>query len=216
VLVALAILGTAVVVSIQAVGQGLRLLKSAGDQQQAIIVADQKARELLVPTESSESGTAGRFSWERTSRVLVTPELTPPDQAPEWRVFEISVVVTWDEQRRLEISTLRTVPATSDATQTGEAFAGQTGSGGTSTTGGTSRSGATDTGASRSAGTSTTGGGTARSGSDTSRGGRTSDAPGTSRSSDLFRGGGASDAGASSRGAAGGGRSSPSSRSRSE
>jgi hypothetical protein len=210
VLVALAILGTAVVVSIQAVGQGLRLLKAAGDQQQAIIVADQKARELLVPTESSDSGTAGRFSWERTSRLLVTPELTPPDQAPDWRVFEISVVVTWDEQRRLEISTLRTVPATSDATQAGAPFAEQTG------TGGTSRSGATSgTGASARSGETSGTGSTLRSGggADTSRG-RTSDAAGTSRGSDLFRGG-TSDAGTSSRGSAGGGRF-PSSRSRSE
>jgi hypothetical protein len=215
VLVALAILGTAVVVSIQAVGQGLRLLKAAGDQQQAIIVADQKARELLVPTESTDRGTAGRFGWERTSRVLVTPELTPPDQAPEWRVFEISVVVTWDEQRRLEISTLRTVPATSDSTQAGEPFASQTGTGGTSTTGSASRSGATaDTGTgSRGSGTSTTGS-ASRSGADASRGGRTSDAAGTARSSDLFRGAGPSDAGASSRGSAGGRL--PSSRSRSE
>jgi len=121
VLIALAILGTAVVLSIQGVGQGLRLLKAAGDQQQATIVADQKARELLVPVEATDSGTAGRFSWQRTSRVLETPELTPPDAAPEWRMFSISVVVTWDEpQRRLEVSTLRTVPATSDPTQAPE------------------------------------------------------------------------------------------------
>ncbi len=117
VLVALAILGTAVVMSIQGVSQGLRLLKSAGDQQQAIIVADQKARELLVPTEGTESGTDGRFSWQRTSQVLATPELTPANAPQKWRVFQISVVVTWDEQRRLEVSTLRTVPATSDPTR---------------------------------------------------------------------------------------------------
>jgi type II secretion system protein I len=117
VLIALAILGTAVVVSIQGVSQGLRLLKSAGDQQQAIIVADQKARELLVPTEGTESGTDGRFSWQRTSQVLATPELTPANAPQKWRVFQISVVVTWDEQRRLEVSTLRTVPATSDPTR---------------------------------------------------------------------------------------------------
>jgi hypothetical protein len=125
VLVALAILGTAVVVSIQGVSQGLRLLKAAGDQQQAIIVADHKARELLVPTEGSESGTDGRFSWQRTARVVETPELTLANAAQKWRVFEISVVVTWGEQRRLEVSTLRTVPATSDPTQSGEPLAQQ-------------------------------------------------------------------------------------------
>lgn len=123
VLIALAILGTAVVVSIQGVSQGLRLLKAAGDQQRAIIVADQRAREMLVPTEGTESGTDGRFSWQRTTRVLETPELTPGDAPPKWRVFQISVVVTWDEQRRLEVSTLRTVPATSDATRSASPFA---------------------------------------------------------------------------------------------
>ena len=82
VLIALAILGTAVVASIQGVSQGLRLLKAAGDQQQAIIVADQKARELLVPIEGTDSGTDGRFSWQRTSRVLETPELTPAECGP--------------------------------------------------------------------------------------------------------------------------------------
>ena len=128
VLIALAILGTAVVMSIQGVSQGLRLLKSAGDQQQAIIVADQKARELLVPTEGTESGTDGRFSWQRTSQVLATPELTPANAPQKWRVFQISVVVTWDEQRRLEVSTLRTVPATSDPTRAVLPFGtGQTG-----------------------------------------------------------------------------------------
>jgi type II secretion system protein I len=133
VLVALAILGTAVVASIQGVSQGLRLLKSAGDQQQAIIVADQKARELLVPVEGTESGTDGRFSWERTARVLETPDLTPADAIPQWRRFQISVVVTWDAQRRLEVSTQRTVPATSDPTRAAEPFASSQTSGGTST-----------------------------------------------------------------------------------
>lgn len=140
VLIALAILGTAVVMSIQGVSQGLRLLKSAGDQQQAIIVADQKARELLVPTEGTESGTDGRFSWQRTSQVLATPELTPANAPQKWRVFQISVVVTWDEQRRLEVSTLRTVPATSDPTRAVLPF-GTGQSGGQSTSMGMSPSG---------------------------------------------------------------------------
>jgi type II secretion system protein I len=122
VLIALAILGTAVVASIQGVSQGLRLLRAADEQQRAIIVADQKARELLVPTEGTESGTDGRFAWQRTARIVETPELTPVNGPPRWRVFEISVVVTWGEQRRLEVSTVRTLPATSDRTRTGRAL----------------------------------------------------------------------------------------------
>jgi len=154
VLIALAILSTAVVLSFQGVSQGLRLLKAAGDQQQAVIVADQKARELVVPVEGTESGSAGRFSWERTSRVLETPELNPPDAAPEWRVFRISVVVTWDQQRRLEVSTLRTVPATSDPTQSGEPFAAQ--SSGSSATTSSSSTATKSSGSTSSSSSSTT------------------------------------------------------------
>ncbi len=116
-LIALAILGTAVVAAIQGVSQGLRLLKVSGDQQQATAVADQKAREIVSLVEGVDSGSEGRFSWQRVTRVVETPELTPADSAPKWRVFEIAVAVTWDDQRRVEVTTLRTVPATSDPTR---------------------------------------------------------------------------------------------------
>jgi prepilin-type N-terminal cleavage/methylation domain-containing protein len=117
VLIALAILGTAVVASIQAVSQGLRLLKVAGDQQRATAVADQRAREVVVPIESADAGQDGRFGWTRVTRVIETPELTPGDAPPKWRVFETTVAVTWDEDRRVEVTSLQTVRATSDATR---------------------------------------------------------------------------------------------------
>ena len=116
VLIALAILGTAVVAAIQGVSQGLRLLKVSGDQQQATAVADQKAREIVSLVEGVDSGSEGRFAWQRVTRVVETPELTPADSAPKWRVFEIAVAVTWDDQRRVDVTALRTVPATSDPT----------------------------------------------------------------------------------------------------
>lgn len=117
VLIALAILGTAVVAAIQGVSQGLRLLKVSGDQQQATAVADQKAREVVSLVEGVDSGSEGRFSWQRVMRVVETPELTPADSAPKWRVFEVAVAVTWDDQRRVEVTALRTVPSTSDPTR---------------------------------------------------------------------------------------------------
>ena len=49
VLVALAILSIAVVASIQGFAQGLRLLKLAGDHQHAMLLADQKMREVVDP-----------------------------------------------------------------------------------------------------------------------------------------------------------------------
>ena len=51
VLVALAILSLAVVASIQGFAQGLRLLRLAGDHQQAMLLADQKMREVVEPKE---------------------------------------------------------------------------------------------------------------------------------------------------------------------
>jgi len=142
VLIALAILGTAVVVSIQAVSQGLRLLKLAGDQQQAVVVADQKAREVVTPLEREDSGLDGRFAWTRVTRVLATPELTPADAPPKWRVFETTVAVTWDGERRVEVTTLHTVRATSDATRDttgkGVSTGGTPGSAGAAASSGTS------------------------------------------------------------------------------
>ena len=54
VLVALAILGLAVVAVIQGFAQGLRLLKLSGDHQRAVLVADQKIREVLAPESQRE------------------------------------------------------------------------------------------------------------------------------------------------------------------
>ncbi len=111
VLVALAVLSLAVVASIQGVAQGLRLLKAAGDHQQAMLVADLKAREVLTPREGQEQGTEGEFRWERRVRLQETPDLAPPGTIPLWRVYEVVVTVQWDRQRQVELATLRLVPA---------------------------------------------------------------------------------------------------------
>jgi type II secretion system protein I len=137
VLVALAILGTAVVASIQGFAAGLRLLKLAGDHQQAILLADQKMREVTVLEDGKEEGTEGAFTWERTIQVQETavtqtastlPGVVPtrnpatatlgtvPGVAqgtttatgvPLWRVYRIDVKVRWGERRSVEVATLR-------------------------------------------------------------------------------------------------------------
>jgi general secretion pathway protein I len=115
VLVALAILSLAVVASIQGFAQGLRLLKLAGDHQQAMLLADQKLREVVEIKEGREDGTEGPLRWERTTRPLEGEELAVAGKAPRGRVFEIDVRVNWDAQRSIELRTLRTVlpaPAT--------------------------------------------------------------------------------------------------------
>jgi general secretion pathway protein I len=114
VLVALAILGIAVVASIQGFAQGLRLLKLSGDHQEATLIADQKMREVVVPVEGREEGTEARFQWMRTVARLPTPEVVPvagqPAAAARWHLYQIDVQVRWDERREVHLSTLRAAP----------------------------------------------------------------------------------------------------------
>ena len=116
VLVALAILSIAVVASIQAFAQGLRLLKLAGDHQNAMLLADEKMREVVDPKEGRENGMEGLLAWERTIRQLETPDLKPADGTERGRVFEIDVRVAWPEKRQVEIRTLRLVPPPTQTT----------------------------------------------------------------------------------------------------
>jgi general secretion pathway protein I len=117
VLVALAILGVAVVASIQGFAQGLRLLKLAGDHQDAMLIADQKLREVVTPSEGSEDGTEMRFRWTRKIARVPTPELGTAAQQTPWTVYQIDVHVQWDERREIHLATLRTLSsiATSQA-----------------------------------------------------------------------------------------------------
>jgi type II secretion system protein I len=114
VLVALSILSIAVVASIQGFAQGLRLLKLSGDHQEAMLLADQKIREVTTPVEGREDGTEARFQWIRTVTRLPTPELAASARANRWATYEIDVRVRWDERREVQLSTLRTLvpPAT--------------------------------------------------------------------------------------------------------
>src|SRR5262249_47727185 len=75
VLVAFAILSVAVVAVIQGFAQGLRLLKVAGDHQRAVLLADQKAREVVNPIEAHDKGQEDEFDWERTVSIVKTPDL---------------------------------------------------------------------------------------------------------------------------------------------
>ena len=108
VLVALAILGLAVVTMIQLFGQGLRLLKVSGDYQQAVLLADQKLREVETVREGTETGPPeGLFEWERRSTVMPVPEeLTVSGIAP-LRLYRVTVEVRWGT-RSVEVATLRT------------------------------------------------------------------------------------------------------------
>jgi general secretion pathway protein I len=110
VLVAFAVLSITVIVAVQGFAQGLRLLKLSGDHQRAILVADQKAREVVMPKEGREEGTEGDYTWARTIRPLPAPELDVPGRPARWTFYEIDVQVAWGDGRRtVGVRTLRTV-----------------------------------------------------------------------------------------------------------
>ena len=114
VLVALAILSVAVVASIQGFAQGLRLLKLSGDHQRAMLLADQKAREIVTPIEGRDEGqdeqSGTTFTWETVTTPVEAPDLIPTTGTgtPLWRVYQIVVHVRWAERRHVEVATLRT------------------------------------------------------------------------------------------------------------
>jgi type II secretion system protein I len=111
VLVALVILGTAVVAAIQGFAGGLRLLKLSADHQDAMQLADQKLREMTTPVEGREEGSEDRFQWTRTVTKVPTPELEGSVRGRRWGSFEIDVRVKWDDERReVQLASLRTVP----------------------------------------------------------------------------------------------------------
>jgi general secretion pathway protein I len=115
VLVALAVLSFAVVVSIQAFAGGLRLLKLSGEHQDAMLLADQKAREITAPTSGGvEGGTEGAYTWEREVKIVATPDLDVEGRAVKWRMWEIDVRVRWGDRRQVTIATLRTVAGEGD------------------------------------------------------------------------------------------------------
>lgn len=112
VVVAIAILGLGVVTAIQLFAGGLRLLKVAGEHQEAALIADQKAREITALVEGRETGTEGDFTWERTIRSTEVPaDLAITSQKP-YHVYAVTVQVRWGEKRSVEVATLRTAHPT--------------------------------------------------------------------------------------------------------
>ena len=119
VLVALAILSLAIVVSIQGFASGLRLLKLSGEHQEAMLLADLKAREITSPTQAGrDSGTEGPYTWEREIKQVVTPDLEVDGRAVRWRQWEVDVNVRWGDHRQVTVATLRTVAGDGDKNPT--------------------------------------------------------------------------------------------------
>jgi prepilin-type N-terminal cleavage/methylation domain-containing protein len=109
VLVALTILGVAIVAFMQLSSQGLRLLHLSDDYQQAVTVADRIARATDVVEEGADAGQEGRFQWERRVSLVAVPQELAPGAGPQLRLYALSVAVRWGRGRTLELASLRTV-----------------------------------------------------------------------------------------------------------
>jgi prepilin-type N-terminal cleavage/methylation domain-containing protein len=112
VLVALTILGLAVVVLIELSSQSLRLVKTSGDYQAALVLADRIATETQPSEEAVESGEEGPFRWERHIALVPVPdELKPKELIPgreETQLFSVVIDVRWGRDQVVELATLRT------------------------------------------------------------------------------------------------------------
>ena len=108
VLVALTILGLAVVTSIQLFAGGLRLLRVSGRHQEAVLIADQKLREIEVVEAGKTTGTERDYEWE----LDVTPTDVPAElivRSPRpLRLYRLEVTVRWEGSRSIQLATLRT------------------------------------------------------------------------------------------------------------
>jgi general secretion pathway protein I len=109
VLVALALLGLAIVTLMQLSSQGLRLLRLSDDYQQAVLVADRVARATDILREGVVGGGEGRFLWERRVALVPVAEELTPGAGPRPRLYALSVAVRWGSNRALELASLRAV-----------------------------------------------------------------------------------------------------------
>lgn len=110
VLVAMTILGLAIVTLMQLSSQGLRLLRLSDDYQQAVLVADRVVRSVEVLQEGIAAGQEGRFQWERRVALVPMPEELTPGAGPKPLLYALSVAVRWGGSRTVEIASLRAVP----------------------------------------------------------------------------------------------------------
>lgn len=111
-LLALTILGVAIVTLLPLSSQGLRLLRLAEDYQGAVLVADRLVRSTDALQEGVDSGREGRFQWERRIGLVAVPEELRAGAGPQLRLLTLSVIVRWGGHRTLELASLRTVAET--------------------------------------------------------------------------------------------------------
>jgi len=112
VMVALAILGLSLVTIIQLFGQGLRLLRVAGEHQRAVVLADRKVREMPdTPLEEGVvTGEEEGYRWERRVTALPPPEEEKDTSQPtRVRTFQITLEIRWGQGKTTGLTTLRSL-----------------------------------------------------------------------------------------------------------
>src|SRR5207247_6576390 len=91
---------------IQLSAQGLRLLRVSGEHQDAVMLADRRARSADVSGERLDTGHEGAFTWERRTRLVAVPADLAPAGTDAPRLLALSVAVKWGGGRSVEVSTL--------------------------------------------------------------------------------------------------------------
>jgi prepilin-type N-terminal cleavage/methylation domain-containing protein len=122
VLVALTIMSLAIVTLFQLTSQSLRLVKTSGDYQEAVLLADRIATETQPSEEATDSGEEGPFQWERRVALVPMPEEFQPKETIPGRepakLFAVTIDVRWGRSQVLELATLRT-PTSTPSSATG-------------------------------------------------------------------------------------------------
>jgi prepilin-type N-terminal cleavage/methylation domain-containing protein len=108
ILVAMAILGLALVALLQLSAQGLRLLRHAEDYQEAVRLADRLLRGTGPAQERAEAGQEGALRWERRITLVPVPKELTATTGPRYQLYAVSVAVRWGRKDTLELTSLRT------------------------------------------------------------------------------------------------------------
>lgn len=106
----------AIVTLFQLISQSLRLVKTSGDYQQAVFLANRIATETQPSEEAMESGEEGPFHWERRVSLVPLPEEFQPKETIPGRepakLFAVTIDVRWGRNQVVELATLRTPTGT--------------------------------------------------------------------------------------------------------
>ena len=103
VIIAIAIMGISIVLIMQLFSGGLRLGKISGDYTAAVIHAREKMEEMLIKPEASAGKFDSKYKWQSEVSSYSTAE------KKDSKLLKISVKVSWQENKALELVTLKAV-----------------------------------------------------------------------------------------------------------